>query len=105
MSRSFPTTLPTSRISLVALGAALAAALSAGSTVAYAQASGASAPDAAAAVPVAASATQDFDARQKVLNQRSAENDYRYAVAEHDCYSKFFVNHCLGNASDRMREE
>ncbi|MFP3560757.1 hypothetical protein SB861_60765, partial [Paraburkholderia sp. SIMBA_049] len=70
-----------------------------------AQASGASAPDAAAAVPVAASATQDFDARQKVLNQRSAENDYRYAVAEHDCYSKFFVNHCLGNARDRMLEE
>lgn len=56
-------------------------------------------------MPVAASATQDFDARQKVLNQRSAENDYRYAVAEHDCYSKFFVNHCLGNARDRMREE
>lgn len=102
MSRSFPTTLPTSRISLVALGAALAAALSAGPSGAFAQASDAAA---SASASVAASAAPDFDARQKVLNQRSAENDYRYAVAEHDCYNKFFVNHCLGKARDQMREE
>ncbi|OXH81855.1 hypothetical protein CA830_39385, partial [Burkholderia multivorans] len=40
-----------------------------------------------------------------MLDQRSAENDYRYAVAEHNCYSTFFVNHCLGVARDKMREE
>ncbi|MGV1121983.1 hypothetical protein, partial [Xanthomonas translucens] len=44
-------------------------------------------------------------ARQKVLDQRTAENDYRYAVAQHDCYSKFFVNYCLGKARDKMRDE
>ncbi|WGS40392.1 hypothetical protein LFL97_11645 [Burkholderia sp. JSH-S8] len=100
MSRSFPTTLPTSRFPLVALGAALAAALSLGPAGAHAQAS-----DVAASAPVAAQAAPDFDARQKVLNQRTAKNDYRYAVAEHDCYSTFFVNHCLGKARDQMRDE
>ncbi|MDR8814479.1 hypothetical protein FEP88_03860 [Burkholderia multivorans] len=104
MSRSFPTTLPTSRFSLVALGAALAAALSVGTSGVYAQGS-AVATDSAASAPAAPGLADDFAARQKVLDQRSAENDYRYAVAEHDCYSRFFVNHCLGVARDKMREE
>ncbi|HDR9289586.1 TPA: hypothetical protein QDB46_004756 [Burkholderia multivorans] len=104
MSRSFPTTLPTSRFSLVALGAALAAALSVGTSGVYAQASTVAA-DSAASAPAAPGLADDFAARQKVLDQRSAENDYRYAVAEHDCYSRFFVNHCLGVARDKMREE
>lgn len=104
MSRSFPTTLPTSRFSLVALGAALAAALSVGTSGVYAQASAVTA-DSAASAPAAPGLADDFAARQKVLDQRSAENDYRYAVAEHDCYSRFFVNHCLGVARDKMREE
>jgi hypothetical protein len=26
-----------------------------------------------------------FDSRQRVLDQRSEENNYRYAVAEHNC--------------------
>ncbi|PQV53301.1 hypothetical protein B0G83_102387 [Paraburkholderia sp. BL21I4N1] len=53
----------------------------------------------------ASTAAQDnaFDARQKVLDQRSEENNYRYGVAEHDCYSKFFVNYCLNKARDSMR--
>ena len=51
----------------------------------------------------AASPNSAFDARQKVLDQRTEENNYRYAVAEHDCYSKFFVNHCLNKARDSMR--
>ncbi|WP_415914141.1 colicin transporter [Paraburkholderia sp. J12] len=46
-----------------------------------------------------------FDARQKVLDRRTAENNYRYGVAQHDCYSTFFVNHCLGKARDQMRVE
>ncbi|WP_244438805.1 hypothetical protein [Paraburkholderia dilworthii] len=45
----------------------------------------------------------EFDARQKVLDQRSDENNYRYGVAEHNCYSTFFVNHCLNKARDQMR--
>ncbi|MFP3547715.1 hypothetical protein SB748_30510, partial [Rhizobium sp. SIMBA_035] len=48
-------------------------------------------------------AGNSFDARQKVLDQRTEENNYRYAVAEHDCYSKFLVNYCRGKARDKMR--
>jgi hypothetical protein len=44
-----------------------------------------------------------FQARQKDLNHRSEVNDYHYAVVQHDCYSKFFVNHCLDQARDAKR--
>jgi hypothetical protein len=44
-----------------------------------------------------------FQARQKDLNRRSEVNDYHYAVIQHDCYSKFFVNHCLDQARDAKR--
>ena len=50
-----------------------------------------------------APAANDFDARQKALDARTADNNYRYAVAQHNCYSKFFVNHCLNSARDDMR--
>ncbi|WP_250525898.1 colicin transporter [Caballeronia sp. GAWG2-1] len=43
--------------------------------------------------------------RQKALDKRTAQNDYAYGVKEHDCYGKFFVNHCLDNARTAMREE
>jgi hypothetical protein len=46
-----------------------------------------------------------FASRQKALNKRTEENDYRYGVAQHDCYSTFFVNHCLDKARDEMRGE
>jgi hypothetical protein len=55
----------------------------------------------------AAQATADangFAARQKALDVRSAENNYRYGVAQHNCYSDFFVNHCLDKARDAKRE-
>nr|WP_322789227.1 hypothetical protein [Paraburkholderia eburnea] len=45
----------------------------------------------------------DFAARQKVLDRRTAENNYQYGVAQHNCYDTFFVNHCLGKARDSMR--
>jgi len=45
-----------------------------------------------------------YDKRQKALDKRTSENDYRYGVKQHDCYSKFFVNHCLDNARTEMRE-
>ena len=55
----------------------------------------------------AAQATADangFTARQKALDVRSEQNNYRYAVKQHDCYSDFFVNHCLDKARDAKRE-
>ncbi|WP_321959738.1 colicin transporter [Paraburkholderia sp. J69-1] len=67
-------------------------------------------PASSAAVPLAASGAQDtsgapndFGARQKVLDRRTAENNYEYGVAQHNCYDTFFVNHCLGKARDKMR--
>ncbi|SAL43368.1 lipoprotein [Caballeronia telluris] len=53
----------------------------------------------------ASSADSGFDGRQKALNKRTEANDYRYGVAQHDCYSTFFVNHCLDKARDQMRVE
>lgn len=51
----------------------------------------------------AETAQQDaFNARQTVLNRRTEEYTYRYQVAEHECYSHFFVNHCLGVARQAM---
>ena len=50
-----------------------------------------------------ATADDEFTRRQKALNLRTEENDYRYGVAQHNCYSKFFVNHCLDKARDEMR--
>lgn len=46
----------------------------------------------------------EFAQRQKVLDHRTEENNYRYGVKQHDCYSKFFVNHCIDNARNEMRE-
>jgi DNA segregation ATPase FtsK/SpoIIIE-like protein len=48
--------------------------------------------------------TKGFSARQKVLDVRSAENNYTYGVKQHNCYSDFFVNHCLDKARDAKRE-
>lgn len=63
------------------------------------------------AAPSAASATRAADAlkaeyaqRQKVLDRRTEENNYRFGAKQHDCYSKFFVNHCIDNARNEMRE-
>ncbi|KMZ13112.1 Cell division protein FtsL [Candidatus Burkholderia humilis] len=46
----------------------------------------------------------DFERRQKALDKRTQQNDYAYGV-KHDCYSKFFVNHCLDGARNEMREK
>jgi hypothetical protein len=47
----------------------------------------------------------DYERRQKALDKRTQQNDYAYGVKEHDCYGKFFVNHCLDNARNEMREK
>lgn len=41
--------------------------------------------------------------RQKVLNARTEANDYQFGVKQHDCYSSFFVNHCLDKARAERR--
>ena len=46
-----------------------------------------------------------FDARQRVLDDRTTQMNYHYAVEQHDCYSRFFVNACLDKARDAMRIE
>jgi hypothetical protein len=48
--------------------------------------------------------TDGFGARQKALDVRSEENNYRYALKQHDCYSNFFVNHCLNAARAAKRD-
>jgi hypothetical protein len=118
MFRCPSTTLPTSRILPATLPALLSRSLFASPVLfafllaaatpvaAFAQdnpASSAVASPDDAGTANATDVTSDFDARQKTLDARTAENNYRYAVAEHDCYSKFFVNHCLGKARDDMR--
>ncbi|MFM0020136.1 MULTISPECIES: colicin transporter [Paraburkholderia] len=79
--------------------AALAPVLADAQENAAAASSAVSTSDAASGV----SAANDFDARQKTLDTRTAENNYRYGVAQHNCYSKFFVNHCLNSAREDMR--
>jgi hypothetical protein len=79
--------------------AALAPALADAQENAVAASSAASTSDTASGVPAA----NDFEARQKTLDTRTAENNYRYGVAQHNCYSKFFVNHCLNSAREDMR--
>ncbi len=66
-------------------------------------ASAASAGDTAEAAGVAAVSTEGFAERQAVLDHRSEENNYRYALAQHNCYSRFFVNYCLNKARAAMR--
>lgn len=46
-----------------------------------------------------------YDARQRTLNERTTRMNYAYAVAQHNCYAHFFVNHCLSAARDTMRVE
>ena len=112
MFQSPSNTLPTSRFSAFARAAGLAAALAVWPLALLAQpspAAGASAGSTQSADTKTAKgsadaqATNDFDARQKALDERGAQNDYVYGVAVHDCYSKFFVNACLGRARDKMR--
>jgi hypothetical protein len=47
----------------------------------------------------------DFAARQTALDRRTAENNYRYQVAQHNCYAHFLVNFCLNRALTVMQKE
>ncbi|MGN6317282.1 colicin transporter [Trinickia sp.] len=107
MFRSPPTTLLITRFIVALRGAVLAVAACACplgmSGVAFAQDVPATPAEAVGAGGAAPAQAADFDARQRALDTRTAENDYVYGVAVHDCYSKFFVNACLGRARDKMR--
>lgn len=81
---------------LPALGLLLAAAL-APLSAAYAQASAPQAADAAI--------KRDFEGERKAIGDARTWTNYRYAVAERDCYSKFLVNSCIEKASDIQRAE
>jgi hypothetical protein len=64
----------------------------------------------APAVPSAGSsaaggATRDFAAERKAIGDSRAWTNYRFAAAEHECYGKFFVNHCVDKAKEVQREE
>jgi len=62
---------------------------------------------AAAAAPASAAEAppRDFDAERKAISDSRAWTNYRFSKAEHDCYSTFFVNHCVNKAKDAQREE
>lgn len=81
---------------LLALSLLLAAAIAPLST-AYAQAS---APQ-GAEVPV----KRDFEGERKAIGDARAWTNYRFALAERECYSKFLVNRCIEKAQDEQRAE
>jgi len=55
-----------------------------------------------ASVPVA---PRDFAAERRAIDDSRAWTNYRHAAAEHACYDKFFVNHCLDKAKEIQRQE
>ncbi|CAG9172871.1 hypothetical protein LMG23992_02356 [Cupriavidus laharis] len=61
----------------------------------------ASAPEAAGA----GAAPRDFAAERKAIGDSRAWTNYRFATAEHACYDKFFVNHCIDKAKEIQRQE
>lgn len=47
----------------------------------------------------------DFDTRQTELDRRAADVHDRDSRAQHDCYARFFVYHCLDQVRKRTRTE
>lgn len=77
--------------------------------VAHAQASApAAAPTSAptfAPIPPDPGKPRDFEAERKAIGDSRAWTNYRFAVAERACYSKFLVTSCIEKAKDTQREE
>jgi hypothetical protein len=89
-----------------------AVAMAAGLTVsfaplqqAYAQPSAPSAEQAPAPLAGAAGEGRDFEAERKAIRDSRAWTNYRFAVAERACYSKFFVTDCIDDAKEIQRGE
>ncbi|MDF3832420.1 hypothetical protein P3W85_05605 [Cupriavidus basilensis] len=59
----------------------------------------------ATAAPATQAPPRDFAAERKAIGDSRAWTNYRYGMAEHDCYNKFFVTHCIDKAKDVQREE
>ncbi|WP_427313186.1 hypothetical protein [Cupriavidus sp. H39] len=59
----------------------------------------------APAASAAPAAGRDFAAERKAIGDSRAWTNYRFAAAERECYSKFFVTHCINNAKEIQREE
>lgn len=91
------------------MGAVMAASLAIGLCGGLVRAQTPVAPLAPAAVSAPASSAEapprDFDAERKAISDSRAWTNYRFSKAEHDCYSTFFVNHCINKAKDAQREE
>jgi hypothetical protein len=58
-----------------------------------------------AQAPQAPQPPRDFAAERKAIGDSRAWTNYRYGKAEHDCYDKFFVTHCIDKAKDAQRQE
>ncbi len=65
----------------------------------------ASAPNAAPTPAPAGAPPRDFAAERKAIGDSRAWTNYRFATAEHACYDKFFVNHCVDKAKEVQRQE
>lgn len=87
--------LPTSALAATPVAATSAASASRGSGASAVAAHG----DAATEIRK----ERELLARSRVLDQQTAEMDYAYQVAQHNCYERFFVNHCLTQAREQMR--
>ena len=90
---------PVSRLALAAL--LLAAPL----VAAHAQTPAPAATPAAASLPPDPGQPRDFEAERKAIGDSRAWTNYRYAVAERGCYSKFLVTSCIDKAKDAQRDE
>ncbi|AZG14695.1 hypothetical protein EHF44_15340 [Cupriavidus pauculus] len=65
----------------------------------------ASAPAATAALPADPGKPRDFDAERKAIGDSRAWTNYRFALAERECYGKFLVNRCIEQAKEVQRAE
>ncbi|WP_042885105.1 hypothetical protein [Cupriavidus necator] len=95
LARTFPSRA--GRIALPALVVAACAALM--------PASGALAQASTPAAAPAAAGARDFAAERKAIGDSRAWTNYRFAAAERECYSKFFVTRCIDQAKEIQRGE
>ncbi|MCA3232349.1 MAG: hypothetical protein INH06_08575 [Cupriavidus sp.] len=101
-----PVSLSAFPIATLALAVLLLAALPGG---AHAQASAPAAapasPTTSAPIPPDPGKPRDFEAERKAIGDSRAWANYRFAVAERACYSKFLVTSCIEKAKDVQRDE
>ncbi|PLP99942.1 hypothetical protein [Cupriavidus pauculus] len=94
---------PVATLALAAL--LLAAPLGAAHAQASAPAAATTPAPTSAPIPPDPGKPRDFEAERKAIGDSRAWTNYRFAVAERACYSKFLVTNCIENAKDVQREE